>query len=76
MPLFIAVTWLPLLAVAVIARLTTGQLPVEFADFGVHARLLLAVPLFLYAERSLHGAASAASPGSSKTTGRRTERRR
>jgi hypothetical protein len=53
-PLFIAVTWLPLLVVAVIARLTTGQLPVEFTDLGVHVRLLVAVPLFLYAERSLH----------------------
>jgi hypothetical protein len=53
-PLCIAVTWLPLLVVAVIARLTTGQLPVEFTDLGVHLRLLVAVPLFLYAERSLH----------------------
>ena len=53
-PLFIAVTWLPLLALAVFAKLTGERLPPEFAAFGVHARLLLAVPLFLYAERALH----------------------
>jgi hypothetical protein len=53
-PLCIAITWLPLLAIAVIGQLTTGRMPVEFADFGVHARLLLAVPLFFYAERALH----------------------
>jgi hypothetical protein len=53
-PLFIAVTWLPLLVLAVFVKVTGGRLPAEFAAFGVHARLLLAVPLFLYAERALH----------------------
>jgi hypothetical protein len=49
--LLVAVTWLPLLAVALTAKLVTGTFPTLFADFAVQARLLLACPLFILAEQ-------------------------
>jgi hypothetical protein len=51
--LLVAVSWGPLLAVAVAGRLVTGRIPSLFADFALQARLLLAIPLLLAAEPAL-----------------------
>jgi hypothetical protein len=46
------VTWGPLIALALVESLMTGRTPV--IDWGIHARLLVAIPLLLRAEASLH----------------------
>jgi hypothetical protein len=51
--LVVAVTWFPLVAMALAARLATGRFPPLFADFAVHARLLLGSPLLIIAEQVL-----------------------
>ena len=48
----VALTWGPLLVLSVIERVATGHVPA--IDWGVHARLLVAVPLLFRAESSLH----------------------
>lgn len=48
----VAVAWGPLLVAGLFARFTTGHFFV--IDWGVHARLLVAVPLLLTADASLH----------------------
>lgn len=50
----VGVTWIPLIALSALARAASGHWPPVVADIGVHVRLLLAVPLFLVAERSVH----------------------
>jgi len=45
----VIVTWLPLAVVGFLTR-TEGLI----RDYGVHARLLVAIPLLIAAERSLH----------------------
>ena len=48
----VAVAWGPLLVMALSARVMIGH---AFAiDWGVHARLLVAIPLLLLADASLH----------------------
>jgi hypothetical protein len=54
MLLAVVVTWMPLLAMSLFALGARGSVPVLFGDWSVHVRLLLAVPLLLQAERSLH----------------------
>ena len=50
--MLVAVAWGPLLVVALSARVMIGH---AFAiDWGVHARLLVAIPLLLLADASLH----------------------
>jgi hypothetical protein len=48
----VALTWGPLFVLSVIERAVTGRVPT--IDWGVHARLLVAVPLLFRAEASLH----------------------
>jgi hypothetical protein len=52
--LFVGVTWLPLMAMAVPVLVATGRLPVLLTDISLHARLLLAGPIYYLAEQSLH----------------------
>jgi hypothetical protein len=52
-PLFIAVTWAPLLALALTEELISGRHEPLLRDLSVHARLLVALPLLLAAERVL-----------------------
>jgi hypothetical protein len=52
-PLVIAVTWAPLVVLALVQRATTGGADSLIGDLSVHARLLVAMPLFLVAERFL-----------------------
>jgi hypothetical protein len=52
--LFVGVTWLPLMAMALPVLVATGRLPPLLADISLHARLLLAGPIFYLAEASLH----------------------
>src|SRR5262245_50665984 len=48
----VAIAWGPLLVAMLSARLMSGQ---SFAiDWGIHARLLVAIPLLLRADVSLH----------------------
>jgi len=49
---FLGVTWLPLLAMAAVARLQSHQH--LLIDWSVHTRLLIAIPLLLRADVSLH----------------------
>jgi hypothetical protein len=51
---FLAVTWLPLMVLAFVRWVKTGHVSPLAADFAVHARLLIAIPLFFVAEQSLH----------------------
>jgi hypothetical protein len=48
------VTWLPLVVLALIEWRRTGVVPSILLDASVHARPLIAIPLFLVAERSLN----------------------
>jgi hypothetical protein len=48
------VTWLPLLAIAMLDWSRSGRLPRAFLDYALHARLLVGIPLLVLAERSLH----------------------
>jgi hypothetical protein len=48
----VSLAWGPLLVLAVVEWLTTGHTP--SIDWGVHARLLVSVPLLFKAEASLH----------------------
>jgi hypothetical protein len=48
----VALTWGPLIGVALVESVMTGRTPT--IDWGVHARLLVAIPLLLTAEASLH----------------------
>ena len=50
--MLVAITWGPLLVASVSARLVTGHSLT--IDVGVHARLLIAIPLLLRADVSLH----------------------
>jgi hypothetical protein len=50
-----ALAWLPLLLLTILAGRFTGGVPVPFlADFEVHARLLLALPLMIFAEVAVY----------------------
>ncbi len=48
----VAVSWGPLFVLSMVERAVTGRVP--SIDWSAHARLLVAVPLFFYAEASLH----------------------
>lgn len=50
----VAVTWIPLIALSALARAASGQWPAVAADVGVHVRLVLAVPLLVFAEPRMH----------------------
>jgi hypothetical protein len=50
--MILAVTWGPLIVLALVESLMTGRTPA--IDWGIHARLLVATPLLLRAEASLH----------------------
>lgn len=50
----VAVTWVPLMVLALIHQAVTGQAPRLLEDWSVHARLLVAIPLFFKGESSLH----------------------
>ena len=52
-PLLLAMTWAPLVAFALVQRATSGSADSLIRDLSVHARLLVAMPLFLVAERLL-----------------------
>ncbi len=56
-PLLLAITWAPLVVFALAHRATTGGAGSLIADLSVHARLLVAMPLFLVVERLLANAA-------------------
>jgi hypothetical protein len=47
-------TWLPLVLFAAIDWMVTGRMSPLLRDLSVHTRLLVAIPLFVWAERSLH----------------------
>jgi len=49
--LIVAVTWGPLIVLALAESVMTGRTPV--IDWGIHARLLVAIPLLFQAEASL-----------------------
>jgi hypothetical protein len=51
----VALTWVPLVALAIAQRLATGRWDEVVVDVGVHARLLVTVPLLLVAEEAMHG---------------------
>jgi hypothetical protein len=48
----VAVTWGPLFVLSMVERVVTGRVP--SIDWGVHARLLVTIPLLFLAEASLH----------------------
>ena len=48
----VAVTWGPLFVLSMVERAVTGR--VATIDWGVHARLLVTIPLLFMAEESLH----------------------
>jgi hypothetical protein len=50
----IAVTWIPFVLFAVVGKLVTGKAEALFLDPSAHVRLLVALPLFLVAERVLN----------------------
>jgi hypothetical protein len=50
----VGLTWIPLIALSALARGASGQWPPLAADVGVHVRLVLAVPLLLFAEPRMH----------------------
>lgn len=50
----IALTWLPFLILSLVASPPSGDAPELWQSFGVHARLLVAIPAFLFADASLH----------------------
>ena len=52
-PAFVSVTWVPFMALGVAEWLATGHVPAALAELALHVRLLLAVPLSLFAERVL-----------------------
>src|SRR5258707_8334300 len=52
-PLLLGMTWAPLVAVALVQRAAGGIADSLIRDLSVHARLLVAMPLFLVAERLL-----------------------
>jgi hypothetical protein len=47
-------TWVPLMVAAALERVVTGSWDLLAKDFSVHGRLLVAVPLLLFADSSLH----------------------
>ena len=52
-PLLLAMTWAPLVAFALVQQATSGTADSLIRDLSVHARLLVAMPLILVAERLL-----------------------
>jgi hypothetical protein len=52
-PLLVAITWGPLVVFALLRWARTGMADSLIRDLSVHARLLVAMPLFLIAERLL-----------------------
>ena len=52
--LIVALAWVPLIALGIVERKITGHSIPLLAGYGVHARLLVAIPLFFVAESSLH----------------------
>jgi hypothetical protein len=52
--LLVALVWVPLMVLGILERKITGQPVPLLAGYGVHARLLVAIPLFFGAESSLH----------------------
>jgi hypothetical protein len=51
---FIALTWAPLVAFGLVQRVTTSHWSSLVLDPGVHARLLVSIPLLLVAEDVMH----------------------
>ena len=49
-----AITWVPLVALGIVERITTHRWNPLLLDPAVHARLLLTIPLLVVAERVLH----------------------
>jgi hypothetical protein len=52
--LLTAVAWVPLAVIAFVEFVRTRGLPLAFFDYALHARLLVALPILVMAERSLH----------------------
>ena len=52
-PVLMAITWIPLLLLALAQRLVSGRPDPLFCDLTVHARLLVALPLLVVGERLL-----------------------
>ena len=52
-PILIAATWAPLVVLALVHFVATREVEPMIRDLSVHARLLLALPLFLVAQRLL-----------------------
>jgi hypothetical protein len=50
----VVITWLPILGMALLSLAARGHLPMMFGDWSLHVRFLVAMPLLLQAERSLH----------------------
>jgi hypothetical protein len=48
----VALTWGPMMALALVERVMTGQMPA--IDWGIQARLLVTIPALFMAEASLH----------------------
>lgn len=52
---FVAITWLPLLLLTLLAGKVVGGVKVPFLlDLDTHARFLISVPLLLLAEKIVH----------------------
>jgi hypothetical protein len=50
----IAVTWVPILALSLVEWGATGKLPTLIVSYSLHAKLLVALPLLLAAERVMN----------------------
>jgi hypothetical protein len=50
----VAVAWVPMMILAAVEHYATGHVSAVVADYSVHTRLLLSIPFFFLAERSMH----------------------
>ena len=81
--LAVAVTWVPIIVLSIVEWRATGKLPALVLSYSLHAKLLVAIPVLLAAERGaahahlpVHRAHRRRAMGGARAEGARADHRR